>query len=45
MRSDYIRIFSNGENMDAALNEVEKVAVYKGLSGKTFFTCVCWEKR
>jgi len=35
MRSDYICIISNGENMDAALNEVEKVAVYKGLSGKS----------
>ena len=34
MRSDFIRIVSNGENMDTALNEVEKVAAYKGLSGK-----------
>ena len=30
MRSDYICIFSNGDNMDAALNEVEKVAVIRG---------------
>ena len=34
MKSDIIQIISNGENMDTALNEVEKVAAYKGLTGK-----------
>lgn len=34
MKSDIISIYSNGDNMEAALNEVEKVAAYKGLTGK-----------
>lgn len=34
MKSDIITIKGNGENMEAALAEVEKVAAYKGLTGK-----------
>ena len=34
MKSDIITINSNGQNMETALNEVEKVAAYKSLTGK-----------
>ena len=34
MKSDIIIIKNNGQNMETALNEVDKVAAYKGLTGK-----------
>ena len=34
MKSDVIVISSKGSRMEAALNQVEKVAAYKGLTGK-----------
>lgn len=34
MKSDIILIKNNGTNMETALNETDKVATYKGLTGK-----------
>ena len=34
MKSDVITVSSRGDQMEAALNQVEKVAKYKGLSGR-----------
>ena len=34
MKSDIIKVYANGEQMELALNEVDKVAAYYGLDGK-----------
>ncbi len=35
MKTDVISISSEGNNMDAALAQIDKISVYKGLSPKT----------